>query len=151
MTSRIPTSQFSESAWPLWGLYMELPHPQGSKGVNLPSVVLESPSKDLTELLQDPQSQWKITRFSFPEFNDKDPQPVVSLELNRYDVRSMKGFQHHTFSLQLANGDRVQGHVRRILPCRFGNRVDVGRRGVRALVILTRVLGGDSVFAAMLK
>jgi hypothetical protein len=30
-------------------------------------------------------------------------------------VYFMKGFQHHTFSLQLSNGERVQGHVRRIL------------------------------------
>jgi hypothetical protein len=140
MTTPMPSPPSSESAWPLWGLYMELPHPHASKEVNPPPVLMESPSKDLTELMQDPLS---IVRFSFPEFNDKDPPPVASLPLNRYDVKTMKGFQHHTFSLQLSNGERVQGHVRRILPCNSGNRVDVGRRGVRALVLLTRTMGGE--------
>jgi hypothetical protein len=139
-----------ETAWPLWDLYLEVPHPQASKSVNAPPVLLESPPRALQELVQDPQALGRIARFAFPEFNDSDPPPVGG-DLNRFDVYFMKGFQHHTFSLQLSNGERVQGHVRRILPGRVGNRVDVGRRGVRALVLLTRASGGDTVFAGMLK
>ena len=140
----------SETAWPLWDLYLEVPHPQASKTVNPAPVLLESPSKALQELLQDPQAQGRIARFAFPEFNDSDPPPAAA-DLNRYDVYTTKGFQHHTFSLQLASGERVQGHVRRCLPSLVGGRIDVGRRGVRALVLLTRATGGDSLFAAMLK
>lgn len=140
----------SETAFPLWDMYMEVTHPHASRTVNAPPVTLESPSKALQELLQDPQAAGRIARFAFPEFNDNSPPPT-STELNRYDVYMTKGFQHHSFSLQLSSGERVQGHVRRFLPARVGNRMDIGRRGVRALVVLTRATGGDSVFACMLK
>lgn len=140
----------SETAWPLWDLYMEVPHPQASKTVNVAPVLLESPTKALQELLQDPQAQGRIARFAFPEFNDGTPPPAAT-DLNRYDVYTTKGFQHHSFSLQLSSGERVIGHVRRCLPSRVAGRIDVGRRSLRALVLLTRATGGDTVFAGMLK
>ena len=85
-----------ETAWPLWDLYLEVPHPHASKIVNAPPVLLESPPRALQELVQDPQALGRIARFAFPEFNDSDPPPVGG-DLNRYDVYIMKGFQHHTF------------------------------------------------------
>jgi len=139
------------SALPLWDLYLEIPHPQASKVFNAAPVLLESPSKGLAELVQDAQAQGRIARFAFPEFNDNVPGPPPQAEINRHDVYTIKGFQHHSFSLQLSSGERVYGHVRRFLPTREGSRVDVGRRGVRALVLLTRAMGGDTVFAGMLK
>lgn len=130
---------------------MEVTHPQASKTVNTAPVLVESPSKAaLQELLQDPQAQGRIARFAFPEFNDNSPPPAAA-DLNRYDIYMIQGFQHHSFSLQLSTGERVIGHVRRCLPSRVASRIDVGRRSVRALVILTRATGGDTVFAGMLK
>jgi hypothetical protein len=129
---------------------MEVSHPQASKTVNTAPLLVESPSKALQELLQDPQAQGRIARFAFPEFNDNSPPPAAA-DLNRYDVYMINGFQHHTFSLQLSTGERVIGHVRRCLPSLVASRIDVGRRSVRALVLLTRATGGDTVFAGMLK
>ena len=147
MTSPSPSP---EAAWPLWDLFLEVPHPQASQAVNKPPAVLESPSKSAIEELLSSEAHSRIARFCFPEFNDQSPAPSPG-ELNRHDVYVTKGFQHHSFSLQLSTGDRVQGHVRRFLPNRVPERQDVGRRGVRALVILTRASGGDTLYAGMLK
>jgi hypothetical protein len=80
--------------------------------------------------------------------------PESSLKLNRFDMRSehfIGGYaQHFVVCLQLKSGDRVYGHVRRYLPaltCRF----DAGRRGIRAMLCLTRIPGGESLYASMLK
>lgn len=61
---------------------------------------------------------------------------------------------HHVFSHRLANGTIIHGHVRRYLPyhSQAGGRRDVGRRGLRALVLLTRNAGGgDRLYSAILK
>lgn len=74
--------------------------------------------------------------------------------LNRYDMylHSFTPFQH-TFGLQLTDGTRVHGHVRRYLPIHpdVKSRADVGRRGARAMVILTRATGGERFYASVLK
>jgi len=146
----------SEVAWPLWDLYMEVPHPHASRRVNNPPVILTSPSSldpVLHELISSQDTQSRISRFAFPEFRDNSPVQTLpeQMELNRYDYYATKGFQHHSFSLTLKGGERIQGHVRRSLPLRLPQRVDVGRRGVRALVLLTRATGGDRLYAGMLK
>jgi len=55
--------------------------------------------------------------------------------------------------MTLASGDRVYGHVRRYFPHHniAGGRMDVGRRAVRAMVILTRASGGNQFYASLLK
>jgi hypothetical protein len=61
---------------------------------------------------------------------------------------------YHVFSHRLGNGTVVHGHVRRYLPyhAQAGGRRDVGRRGVRALVILTRNSGGGNrLYSGLLK
>jgi hypothetical protein len=61
---------------------------------------------------------------------------------------------HHTFSLLLSDGTtRVHGHVRRYLPPHADShsRADVGRRGPRAMVLLTRAVGGERFYASVLK
>ena len=61
---------------------------------------------------------------------------------------------HHTFSLLLSDGTtRVHGHVRRYLPTHADShsRADVGRRGPRAMVLLTRAVGGERFYASVLK
>jgi len=77
-----------------------------------------------------------------------------SANLNRYDMY-LKSFrpQSHTFTLQLSDGTRIHGHVRRYLPTHTHSmgRSDVGRRGARAMVLLTRATGGERFFSALLK
>lgn len=77
-----------------------------------------------------------------------------SANLNRYDMY-LKSFrpQCHTFTLQLADGTRIHGHVRRYLPTHTHSegRSDVGRRGARAMVLLTRATGGERFYSALLK
>ena len=61
---------------------------------------------------------------------------------------------YHVFCCKLSNGTEVHGHVRRYLPdhAQAGGRRDVGRRGVRALVILTRNSGGGhQLYSGLLK
>lgn len=145
--------------WPLFDLFLDLPHPAASPSCP-PPFILGSPGSEDNLLLRElntPDSIARIARFAFPEHDDKLPPPPTpapeSPGLNRYDVYTSKGFQRHTFSLQLSNGQRVHGHVRRYLPTheKAAGRYDVGRRGMRALVLLTRASAGDSTYAALLK
>jgi len=144
--------------WPLYDLFLDLPHPAASPSCP-PPVVIGSPSSDksVSQELGTPESIGRIARFAFPEFDDQlPPPPVPSSEspgLNRYDVYASKGFQRHTFSLQLSSGQRIHGHVRRYLPThqKAPSRYDVGRRGMRAVILLTRATAGDSTYAALLK
>jgi len=63
------------------------------------------------------------------------------------------GPSYHSFAMQLSSGDRVYGHVRRYFPHHpvAKGRVDVGRRGLRAMVILTRANGGEKFYRALFK
>lgn len=75
--------------------------------------------------------------------------------LNKRDVY-LVGFrsERHTFSLVLRDGvTKLYGHTLRYLPRHRNSktRSDVGRRGVRAMVILTRAVGGDGFYTAVLK
>eukprot|EP00548_Thalassiothrix_antarctica_P002185 CAMPEP_0194133712 /NCGR_PEP_ID=MMETSP0152-20130528/3765_1 /TAXON_ID=1049557 /ORGANISM="Thalassiothrix antarctica, Strain L6-D1" /LENGTH=1309 /DNA_ID=CAMNT_0038829059 /DNA_START=339 /DNA_END=4268 /DNA_ORIENTATION=- len=75
--------------------------------------------------------------------------------LNKLDIYSL-GYRsdRHTFTLVLSDGKtKLYGHTLRYLPNHKHSRtrVDVGRRGVRAMVILTRVVGGDKFFTAILR
>lgn len=140
---------------PLFDVFMNVPHPQASSSCRA-AETLESPIKDEVirrELVEDANSLGRIARFAFPEHDDRQPPLPSSNDLNRFDVYVTKGFQHHSFSLQLSTGQRVYGHVRRCLPAHHqaNTRYDVGRRGVRALILLTRASGGDTMFAGMLK
>ena len=61
---------------------------------------------------------------------------------------------HHTFSLLLGDGKtRVHGHVRRYLPMHEDSigRMDVGRRRPRAMIVLTRAMGGERFYSSVLK
>lgn len=118
----------------------------------------------------------QIVRFAFPEYDEQAPilpssntgqqQPQLSQEdvikfmksslINKYDVYAMQSkasFQSFTFSLQLGSGIRVYGHVRRYLPLSLLSRTryDISRRGERALIMLTRNTGADSLYKSILK
>lgn len=76
-------------------------------------------------------------------------------ELNKLDVYVV-GFrsQRHTFSLLLSDGEtKLYGHTLRYLPRHRDakTRADVGRRGARAMIILTRAAGADRFYTAILK
>jgi hypothetical protein len=143
------------SAIPLYDLFLDLPHPAASSSCP-PPVFLGAPSNtpDLEKELSAQINQ--IARFSFPEYDDTSGQKIPrGPGLNRFSKYAMqpKSFQHYTFSMQLQSGVRVHGHVRRYLPVHpvAKTRYDVGRRGERALVLLTRSSGGDLVYSAILK
>ncbi len=60
---------------------------------------------------------------------------------------------HHGFSLLLDSGLRINAHVLRYLPIHPGvkNRLDVARRAERAMIIITRALGGERFYSSLLK
>jgi hypothetical protein len=141
--------------WSLYDLFLDLPHPAGSKACPGPFLV-PSPAPGIS----DPEIQAvlpQIARFAFPEYDETStpPPPKDPAALNAFDLYAMQNesFLQFTFTLQLQSGQRLYGHVRRYLPPHLGarTRYDVGRRGERALVILTRATGADLLYAAMLK
>jgi hypothetical protein len=150
----------NQSPWPLFDLFLDVPHPAASPHcppaytVGPPTTTADSIDHELSKNM--PQ----ISRFAFPDFDEDtippSPPPTEQAPpINRFDQYAMQppAFQNYTFSLTLQSGLRVHGHVRRYLPCHMGakSRYDVGRRGERALVILTRVTGADAIYAAILK
>ena len=144
------------ASWPLFDMFLDIPHPAASQQCPGPFVIpapANAPNSLESNEIQSVLPQ--IARFAFPEY-DEAPQAQSSF-LNKYDVYAMQtttcSFLHFTFSLQLQSGQRVHGHVRRYMPPHLmaRTRYDVGRRGERALVLLTRQLGADLLYAAMLK
>ena len=137
-----------------------------------------SETSDFTNNNQLSQGAAKICRFAFPEYEDRsNAQEVANRQAllqrtgastspgyNRHDVYLAQAFcppencvpplpSYHVFSHRLANGVVVHGHVRRYLSPRVETgRTDVGRKSIRALVILTRTSGGGGrLYNAMLK
>lgn len=140
---------------PLFDLFLDLPHPAAAKG-SPPPFISRSPSTSAEMEKELNANLSRIGRFAFPEFDDASSQTINrETTLNRFSLYAMqtKAFQHYTFSLQLQSGVRIHGHVRRYHPAHPGvkSRYDVGRRGERALVIMTRANGGDLVYSAILK
>ncbi|KAL7473511.1 hypothetical protein ACHAXS_013956 [Conticribra weissflogii] len=77
-----------------------------------------------------------------------------SANANSSNCNNPKLPSYHTFSHRLANGTTVHCHVRKYLPyhAQAEGRLDVGRRGVRALVLITRNAGGGNrLYMALLK
>ena len=74
--------------------------------------------------------------------------------LNRHDLDIFSSISfNHTFSLLLDSGLRVYAHVLRYLPIHpdVTSRLDVARRAERAMVILTRAVGGEQFYSSLLK
>jgi hypothetical protein len=142
-------------AMPLFDLFLDLPHPAAAKG-SPPPFISRSPSTSAEMEKELNANLSRIGRFAFPEFDDATAQTIPrETALNRFSLYAMqtKAFQHYTFSLQLQSGVRIHGHVRRYHPVHEAvkTRYDVGRRGERALVMMTRANGGDLVYSAILK
>ena len=135
---------------------------------------------DGNESCQQSQGVAKIARFAYPEYNDvtnasevahrtallqRTGGEATSPKYNRHDLYLEQVFtaaensavpllpSHHVFSHRLSNGTVIHGHVRRYLSQRSEtSRSDVGRRSIRALVILTRNTGGGGrLYTSMLK
>jgi hypothetical protein len=150
-----PRGHGQQAALPLFDLFLDLPHPAAAKSSSPPFIV-RSPATSAEMEKELNSNLSRIGRFAFPEFDDEISQTVPrDTDLNRFSQYAMqpKTFQQYAFSLQLQSGVRIHGHVRRFLPMNPGvkTRYDVGRRGERALVILTRANGGDMVYSAILK
>jgi hypothetical protein len=156
----------SVAPWPLFDLCLDVPHPACSSSCP-PPFLIGSPVVDPSLAEELPKNVPQIARFAFPEFDESQQQPAAAANnstaappaplplLNKYDQYAMqpKAFQNFTFSMQLSTGVRMYGHVRRYLPPHLvaRTRYDVGRRGERALVILTRASGADQLYSAILK
>ena len=149
----------ASSPFSLYDLFLDLPHPAGSKACPGPFLI-PSPVTNNGVTEQEIQAIIpQIARFAFPEYDESAPSSPrsgnVADSLNQYDFYAMQNesFTQFTFTLQLQSGQRLHGHVRRYLPPHLGarTRYDVGRRGERALVILTRATGADLLYSAILK
>lgn len=146
-----PPPQQSSQPWPLYDLFLDLPHPNSSKTVNPGPFLIPSPiACEITHEIQ--KLLPNIARFAFPEY-DAQEQPTNFLNTHDIYASQSSGFTGFTFTLQLSSGSRLHGHVRRCMPPHLTarTRYDIGRRGERALVILTRATGADSLYAAILK
>mmetsp|Transcript_9482 Transcript_9482/g.13439 ORF Transcript_9482/g.13439 Transcript_9482/m.13439 type:complete len:1073 (-) Transcript_9482:82-3300(-) len=149
--------------------------------VSLPTIIAppEGPalefSRGIGREVTQPRGMSNVARFSFPEFRDNNQSiPVESSQnLTKYDVyledfafstseyvakyeypyTNTHGSSYHSFAMTLSSGERLYGHVRRYLPFhpKANGRFDVGRRSLRALVLLTRCQGGEGFYSAILK
>jgi hypothetical protein len=171
MTAVLPPQQQPTAAtqsvlqpWPLYDLFLDLPHPCASISSHKPFII---PSPITNNGIPDNEIQAivpQIARFAFPEYDETAPSSPPPKNagnthgdnvLNKYDFYAMQNesFKHFTFTLQLQSGQRLHGHVRRYLPPHLTarTRYDIGRRGERALIILTRATGADLLYSAILK
>lgn len=140
---------------PLYDLFLDLPHPAAA--ASCPPMYVSTSPENNPEMQKELSANIpRISQFAFPDYDEVVHQRVPKdTPLNRFSQYAMqpKGFQNYTFSLQLQSGVRVHGFVRRYLPTheKGEHRYDVGRRGERALVLLTRFNGGDLLYASILK
>ena len=140
---------------PLYDLFLDLPHPAAVSS-SPPAYISGCPGNNPEIEKELSSSMSRISQFAFPEFDDTLSRSIPrDTALNRFSQYAMqsKSFQNYTFSLQLKSGVRVHGFVRRYLPIHdvVQHRYDVGRRGERALVMLTRFSGGDLLYTSILK
>lgn len=150
-----PQRQQPPPPLPLFDQFLDLPHPAATTDCP-PPFALSAPGTT-PEMEKELASNFsRVARFAFPEFDDalatNVPRDTILNQFSQYAMQP-KGFQHYTFSLQLQTGVRLHGHVRRYLPIHADakSRYDIGRRGERALVLLTRNSGSDLVYSAILK
>jgi hypothetical protein len=163
----------------LFDLFLDVPHPAASAACRPPLIVRPPQAAQQQQPISEElvKNIGQIVRFAFPEYDENDPRqrpaqasspsnaPVSArsitdssklIPLNRYDMYAMNNgttFTHFTFTLQLSSGVRCHGHVRKYLPAHViaSSRYDVGRRGSRAIVILTRGTGANQLYTAILK
>ena len=165
---RLPTCIFD--------LFFDLPHPAAS--VTDRAKIIDPPvtiSPLLMREMYDADNITRLSRFAFPEYDESSPEAAQELaawreeagrlvtsrgrtfgaHLTRHDVYHVDFVvQHHTFSILLSDGKtRVHGHVRRYLPTHEDStsRMDVGRRRPRAMVLMTRAMGGERFYSSVLK
>ncbi|KAL9189789.1 hypothetical protein ACHAXT_009464, partial [Thalassiosira profunda] len=161
---RLPTCIFD--------LHLDLPHPAAASTdrariVDPPVAVCPL----VVEEMCHPVNLSRLSRLAFPEYDDANVDALndasaargvltskgrtCGAHLTKYDVYHVDfAGHHHTFSLLLSDGNtRVHGHVRRYLPphADAAARMDVGRRRPRAMVLLTRAVGGERFYASVLK
>mmetsp|Transcript_13871 Transcript_13871/g.19862 ORF Transcript_13871/g.19862 Transcript_13871/m.19862 type:complete len:873 (+) Transcript_13871:103-2721(+) len=164
-TDRKMSPKTSRRPVPLFDIFFDIPHPAASS-LNAGSRVIDPPdnfNSNITSEMCKALNISRIARFAFPDHDDQTHASSkaknnellsASQTLNRYDMY-LYSFtaSHHTFSIQIDDGTRVHGHVRRYLPLRSDvkTRADVGRRGSRAMILLTRVTGGERFYATVLK
>mmetsp|Transcript_17083 Transcript_17083/g.25078 ORF Transcript_17083/g.25078 Transcript_17083/m.25078 type:complete len:201 (+) Transcript_17083:111-713(+) len=167
----------------IYDLFFDLPHPAASSPCERARVIEASTNScsggcfnaSVGELFE-ASNVSRIARFAFPEYDDQKHDQSHSFRLvnangtttriarlgetpggaglNRYNIY-LHAFapQPHTIAIQLSDGTRMHGHVRRYLPSHANAKVrsDVGQRGARAMVLLTRATGGERFFSSVLK
>mmetsp|Transcript_16402 Transcript_16402/g.25381 ORF Transcript_16402/g.25381 Transcript_16402/m.25381 type:complete len:1158 (+) Transcript_16402:152-3625(+) len=167
-----PFSSSSEDRPPVcvYDLFFDLPHPTATTEKTRiidPPVTL---SPILSEEMYKPDNISRLTQFAFPEYDEVTQTQQLASEqeglltsqgrtfganLSKYDIYSVDFVvQHHTFSILLSDGrTRVHGHVRRYLPQHSDSsaRTDVGRRRPRAMILITRAIGGERFYTSLLK
>ena len=154
----------------VYDLFFDLPHPVAfpDKAIVIDPPVTLSPL--LSEEMLSPTNISTIFRFAFPEHDAVNPTQQLASEqeglltsrgrtfganLSKHDIYSVDFVSHHhTFSLLLSDErTRVHAHVRRYLPPHSDSsvRTDVGRRRPRAMILLTRAIGGERFYISLLK
>eukprot|EP00804_Cyclotella_cryptica_P019971 CCRYP_007890-RA/>CCRYP_007890-RA protein AED:0.06 eAED:0.06 QI:175/0.87/0.77/1/1/1/9/101/1035 len=159
----------------IYDLFLDLPHPSASASGER-SLIVDPPvtiCPILSQEMCNPENIARLSKFAFPEHDDSQDHVVLSRDsrkrlsfltsrgrtfhanLTKYDVYQLDFIaHHHTFSMLLSDGKtRVHCHVRRYLPRHEDAwlRTDVGRRRPRAMVILTRAIGGERFYSSLLK
>lgn len=170
-----PTSKDTKShhlPFCIYDLFLDLPHPSAA-AIGERTLIIDPPvsvSPIIATEIYNPDTIARISKFVFPEYEDnevitRDARTrrldltsggrTFQANLTKYDVYQLDFFvHHHTFSMLLSDRKtRVHGHVRRYLPGHGDalERTDLGRRRPRAMVLLTRAVGGERFYSSLLK
>jgi len=157
----------------VFDLFLDLPHPAASARDR--AKIINPPATDTSfscSEMCNPDNLTRLAKFAFPDYDESDDQSQSQLRQQKQNRLTQRGQSvgadlmkhdvyltdfagsHHTFSLLLSDSrTRVHAHVRRYLPPHgdAATRPDVGRRRPRAMVVLTRVLGGERFYSSVLK
>ena len=162
----------------VFDIFFDLPHPGASRDSERARMIEppETTHSAVMAEMYEASAVSRLARFAFPEHDDHKHALELQAkannialgrkrgvgysggtinDLNRLDIYllSFKS-ERITFSVTLQDGETtLYGHTLRYLPTHRNakSRGDVGRRGVRAMVLLTRAPGGDRFYTSLLK
>jgi hypothetical protein len=157
----------------VYDLFLDLPHPSASANGER-TLIIDPPvtvCPVLSQEMYNPENIARLSKFTFPEHDEmtdatprdaRAKRPTLTsggrtfqANLTKHDVYQLDFLvHHHTFSMLLTDGKtRVHAHVRKYLPGHVDSlqRTDVGRRRPRAMVVLTRAIGGERFYSSLLK
>jgi len=152
----------------LFELFFDIAHPTAptlNKNLKIIGPFANS-DRELCSEICEPRTITRVARLAFPDHKDetidsRKNNSAISSKMENTEILSRHDLyfhafrpSHHLFSMRLTDQNvRVYAHVLRYLPMHkdFTTRIDVGRRGERAMIVFTRAGGAQRFFDSVTK